>query len=119
MSDLIRVVDLEVRAHIGVPKGERARKQKLLISLEMAVESFGPAAQNDDICLTVNYYTVAERIKELTSKKRPYRLLETLAERIATKLLDEFPIRVLKVEIKKFILPDARYVSVEIVRSAG
>ena len=116
MSDLIRVVDLEVRAHIGVSPAERARAQKLLISLEMGVDSFRPAARRDDIALTVNYFDVAERVKALVAKDRPRKLLETLAENIATELLAAFPIKSLTVEIKKFILPGTRWVSVQITR---
>jgi dihydroneopterin aldolase len=115
MSDLIRVIDLEVQAHIGVPKEERAHVQKLLISLEMSVESFAEAAQTDDVSLTVNYFIVAQRVKTFTTE-RPRKLLETLAEEIAADLLETFPIKKLTLEIKKFILPDARYVSVKIER---
>ncbi|MCE0499057.1 MAG: dihydroneopterin aldolase [Methylacidiphilales bacterium] len=116
MSDLIRVVDLEVQAHIGVPKEERARAQKLLISLEMGIGNFHRAAKSDDITATVNYFNVTERVKTLVAKKPPRKLLETLAENIATDLLAAFPIKTLTVEIKKFILPDARWVSVQITR---
>ena len=116
MSDLFRVVDLEVRAHIGVPEEERARPQKLLISLEMAVDSFLPAVRRDDIAVTVNYFDVTERVKALVAKTPPRKLLETLAENIATELIGSFPIESLTVEIKKFVLPDTRWVSVQITR---
>jgi len=117
MSDLIRVVDLQVFAHIGVPDEERVTAQQLLVSLEMAVASFAPAAKADDVALTVNYYEVAERVKQLAAE-RPRKLLETLAEELATDLLSRFSIQRLKIEIKKFILPDARWVAVEIQRPA-
>jgi dihydroneopterin aldolase len=116
MSDLIRVVDLEVRARIGVPEEERAHAQKLLVSIEMGLESFGPAAQSDDLAATVNYFEVAERVKSLAAMEPPCKLLETLAEKIAADLLAAFPIRTLTLEIKKFILPGARWVSVQITR---
>ena len=116
MSDLIRVVDFEVRAHIGVPDDERRTAQKLLISLEIGVDSFRRAARNDDLAATVNYFDVTERVKALIATKRPCKLLETLAENIATDLLAAFPIKTLTVEIKKFILPDTRWVSVQIER---
>jgi dihydroneopterin aldolase len=119
MSDLIRIVDLEVYAHIGVSDAERARAQKLFISLDMTVESFGPAAAADDVALTVNYFDVAERIKTLTAQKRPHKLLETLAEKIARDLLHVFPIQKLTLEIKKLALPAARHVSVKIERRHG
>jgi FolB domain-containing protein len=115
MSDLIRVVDLEVQAHIGVPEEERARPQRLLISLEMRVESFALAAATDDVALTVNYFDVTQRMKHFVTEHR-YKLLETLAEELATDLLKIFPLKKLTLEIKKFILPDTQYVSVKIER---
>ncbi len=117
MSDLIRIVDLEVLAHIGVPDAERAQAQKLLISLEISVESFTQAATTDDLTKTVNYYNVAQHVKGFVAE-RERKLLETLAEQLAANLLKNFAIKKLTLEIKKFILPDARWVSVEITRTA-
>jgi dihydroneopterin aldolase len=116
MSDLIRVIDLEVFAHIGVPDAERREAQRLLISLEMGVDSFSHAAGTDNLARTVDYYEVAQRVKSFTTE-RPRKLLETLAEEMAFDLLKTFPIKKITLEIKKFVLPDARYVSVKIERS--
>lgn len=118
MSDLIRVVDLEVYCRIGVPEEERREPQKLLVSLEMSVDSVAAAAKDDDLKLTVNYYRVAERVKALAAEGER-KLIETLAEKIAADLLRSYPIRRLVVEIKKFILPNARHVSVKIERSSN
>jgi len=115
MSDLIRIVDLEVHTHIGVPEGERAQLQRLLISLDLAVDCIAKAALTDDVAKTVNYYDVAQQVKDLAAQK-PRRLLETLAEELATDLLVSYPIKSLTLEIKKFILPDTRYVAVKIER---
>ena len=116
MSDLIRIVDLKVFTHIGVPEAERRAPQRLLISLEMSVDSFPQAAGTDDLERTVNYADVVQRIKSLTTRL-PRKLLETLAEEMAYDLLTAFPIQKLTLEIKKFMLPDASYVSVKIERS--
>ena len=116
MSDLIRVVDLEVFAHIGVPDTERREAQRLLVSLEMSIDSFSHAAGTDNLAWTVNYYDVAQRVKSITAR-HPRKLLETLAEEMAFDLLKTFPIRIITLEIKKFILPEARYVSVKIERT--
>jgi dihydroneopterin aldolase len=116
MSDLIRVIDLEVFASIGVPDEERREPQRLLISLEMSVDSFSHAAGTDNLAWTVNYADVTQHVKNLAAK-RSRKLLETLVEEIAVDLLKSFPIRKISVEIKKFILPDAQYVSVKIERS--
>jgi dihydroneopterin aldolase len=115
MSDLIRVADLEVFSRIGVPDEERLEPQRLLVSLEMRVESISEAAKSDDLLLTVNYYQVAQRVKTLAATGER-KLIETLAEELATVLLKEFQIGKLTVEIKKFVLPEAQYVSVRIER---
>jgi 7,8-dihydroneopterin aldolase/epimerase/oxygenase len=118
MSDLIRVVDLEVYSHIGVPDAERGKAQRLLISLEMSVDSFSHAAGTDNLAWTVNYADVVERVKQLTAR-HARKLLETLAEEIAADLLKSFPIKKITLEIKKFVLPDAQYASVKIERASG
>jgi dihydroneopterin aldolase len=117
MSDLIRIVDLEVFSHLGVPDEERRETQRLLISLEMTVATFAHAAKTDDLSRTVNYHDVAHRVRYIAGK-RPRKLLETLAEDIATEVLKNYPMQKLTLEIKKFILPETQYVSVKIERIA-
>jgi dihydroneopterin aldolase len=115
-SDLIRIVDLAVYAYIGVPDEERSEVQRLLVSLDMLGESFAHAASTDNVSWTINYADVAEHVREL-SGRRPRKLLETLAEEMALDLIKRFPIKWLTLEIKKFVLPDAGYVSVNIERA--
>ncbi|MCE0483322.1 MAG: dihydroneopterin aldolase [Methylacidiphilales bacterium] len=116
MSDLICIADLEVQARIGVPEAERAKPQRLLVSVEMAVKSLGPAAKTDDVKLTVDYAIVAERIRDLAERK-PRKLLERLAEEIAEDLLGNFAMEKVAVEIKKFVLPETAHVAVRIERT--
>jgi len=118
MSDLIRVVDLEVFAHIGVPDAERREAQRLLITLEMTIDSFSHAAGTDNVAWTVNYADVVQHVKNVTAR-RGRKLLETLAEELAADLLKAFPIKKVGLEIKKFILPETQYVSVKIERVHG
>ncbi len=115
MSDLIRIVDLQVFTHIGVSDDERSKPQRLLISVDMTTDSLPHAAGTDNLAWTINYAEVAEHIKHLAAK-RVRKLVETLAEDLAFELLKSFPIRKIRLEIKKFILPDAKYVSVRIER---
>jgi dihydroneopterin aldolase len=117
MSDLIRVIDLEVHTYIGVPEEERRNPQRLLVSFELSVDSFTHAASTDNIAWTIDYANVARHIQQVAAR-RSRKLLETLAEEIAVDLLNAFPIRKVTLEIKKFILHDAQYVSVRIERSA-
>ncbi len=116
MSDLIRIVDLQIFTHIGVSDNERSKAQRLLISLDMVTDSLSHAAGTDNLAWTINYADVAEHVKNLAAK-RARKLIETLAEEMAFDLLKNFPIRQIELEIKKFVLPDARYVSVKIERA--
>ena len=118
MFDHIRVIDLEVWSRIGVPDEEREKPQRLLVSLELRVKDIGPAAHTDNVKLTVDYAAAAQRVKSI-AELRPRKLVESLAEEICVDLLRVFPISSLTVEIKKFILPDARYVSIAIERPKG
>jgi dihydroneopterin aldolase len=117
MPDIIRIVDLEVPAHIGVSDAERREPQQLLISLDLVGEPFTHAAGTDNIARTINYYEVSQCVKKLTAD-HARRLLETLAEELTFELLKAFPIKKITMEIKKFVLADARYVSVIIERTS-
>ena len=115
MFDLIRIVDLEVAAHIGVSDEERSQPQKLLFTLDLRIKDIGPAAYTDHVQMTLDYAAVAERVRIMT-ESRPRRLIETLAEDVATDLLKAFPIRSLRLELKKFVLPNAHHVALVIER---
>jgi dihydroneopterin aldolase len=112
--DIITLQDLEVFYHIGVPDEERVHPQRLLISVEMETD-ITLAAAGDDLNHTINYYAVSQRLLSL-GKGRSWRLLETLAVHIAEMVLRDFGPRRVHVEIKKFIIPEARHVSVRISR---
>ena len=116
MSDLIRLVDLEAWSTLGVPEAERARPQRLLITVEMRTDA-AKAAATDDLASTVNYDAVAQYICHFAGE-RPRHLLETFAEDLARDLLGAFPIQKLKLKVKKFVLPDTDHVSIEIERKA-
>ncbi|MCX6869506.1 MAG: dihydroneopterin aldolase [Verrucomicrobia bacterium] len=112
--DIITLEDLEVFYHIGVPDEERVHPQRLLISVKMETD-FTLAAAGDDLSHTINYYAVSQRLLSL-GQGRTWKLLETLAVQIAELVLREFGARRVHVEIKKFIIPEARHVSVQIRR---
>jgi FolB domain-containing protein len=113
--DTIVIKDLGVLCRIGVPDEERAQPQRLLITVEMGGD-FSRAGASDDIQHTINYFDVSRRAIALC-QAQPYRLLEKLAEDIARVVLTEFGAQQAAVEIKKFILSEARYVSVRMTRS--
>ena len=111
MPDQITIKDLEVRFHVGVPDDERAKPQKLLITIEMT-HDLGPSGATDNLAETINYYTVCQAVKALAQARR-WKLIEALADDICELVLDQFKPSAVRVVIKKFILPDTRWVSVE------
>ncbi len=113
--DTIVIQDLEVRYRVGVPETERANPQRLLLSLNIGSD-FHEAAIADDLTKTIDYYAVTRRLLAL-GNDRSWRLIETLAEEIAGIVLREYGAAKVMVEIKKFILPEARHVGVRIERS--
>jgi len=112
--DTITLRDLEVHYHIGVPDEERVHPQRLLISVEMETD-IRRAAAGDDLAHTINYYAVSQRLLGL-GQGRSWRLIETLVSEIADLVLREFGARRVHVEVRKFIIPEARHVSVRITR---
>ena len=114
--DEIHIEQLEVFTHIGVPEEERAKPQKLTVSI-----SFWPYQQISDLAdridHVVNYSAVAEETKNFV-RDQSVRLIETLADRLANHLLKSFPIQKVTIELRKFVLQDAKYVSVTLTRTA-
>jgi dihydroneopterin aldolase len=115
--DQIIIKDLEVFYRLGVPAAERARPQRLLVTVELD-HDFAAAARNDRLQETIDYQAVAVRLAGF-GRWRSWKLIETLAEDMAEMILREFePVRV-SIEIKKFILHETRYVAVRVTRPAN
>lgn len=114
MMDQIHLEDLEVFYRVGVPEAERSQPQRLLLCLTL-YHDFSAAAEGDDLRKTVDYHALTRRLLAL-GEGRSWRLIETLAVEIAALVLREFRPAAVEVEVKKFILPEARWVSVKVRR---
>ena len=108
-NEWIEIVDLEVTSKIGVSEEERECFQRLLVCLRFQVKAHFREL-NDEFEKTVDYARVSAAVAEVAEANEA-RLLETLVSDIAESLMVRFPIRRLNLEVKKFILPNARYVS--------
>jgi 7,8-dihydroneopterin aldolase/epimerase/oxygenase len=111
----ISIVDLEVFYQIGVTDEERAKPQRLLITVEMDFD-FTAAAHNDHLEKTINYFEVAQELLKF-GHGRSWKLLEKLTANVADFVLARFKPESVMVEIKKFPIPQARHVSVALARS--
>ena len=113
----IHIEQLKVFARVGVPQTERARRQRLVLNITL-----WPARDlrdlQDRIAQTVDYSALCRDAKDFLSRQSP-KLLETLANDLASHLLRKFRIRKISVEIQKFVLKDAAYASVTVTRQAS
>lgn len=111
----ISIVDLEVFFHIGVTDEERAKPQRLLITVEMDLD-FTTASLSDRVEKTINYFDVCQELLKF-GDGRSWRLLEKLTANVADYIIVKFRPDVVTVEIKKFSIPQARFVSVALTRT--
>jgi FolB domain-containing protein len=112
--DHIIIRDLEVFYAVGVTEAERAQPQRLLLTVEMTADLRG-AALADDLGRTIDYFAVSQRLLRF-GDGRSWKLIESLASEVAAAMLTEFrPVQV-TVEVKKFVIPQSRYVSVRLQR---
>ena len=111
----IAIVDLEVFYRVGVPDSERAQPQRLLLTIEMESD-FAAAAKSDGIADTIDYFAVTQRLLKF-GDGREWKLIEKLASDLAEVVLNEFEPKSVSVELKKFIIPQARFVSVALTKS--
>jgi dihydroneopterin aldolase len=113
--DAILIRDLRVDALIGIHRRERHVKQTLSIDLEIGVPGTAVFA-SDKVADTIDYEQVALRIGELAASGH-FRLVETVADRIAGLLVKDFGAPWVKVSVSKIgILPNAKFVGVTIER---
>ena len=85
IADRIVIRNLELRCVIGVEDWERRMAQRLVVDIELQGD-FSAAAESDDISAAVDYRTVCAAASEI-AEGCEYRLLETLADRIANSVM--------------------------------
>ena len=112
--DTIKISDLEVFYRVGVPDDERAKPQRLLLTIEMALD-VSAAASSDDLRKTIDYAAIADFLLKF-GEGRSWKLIEKLAANIADDLLARFKPQGVTVEVRKFVIPRAQFVSVTLTR---
>ena len=113
--DSIVIRDLRIEVLIGIHRREQHMPQTVSLDLDIGLPGETVFA-SDRVADTIDYEQVALRIKALATSGH-FRLVETLAERIARLLLDDFGAPWVKVSAAKIaILPNAKFVGVSIER---
>jgi dihydroneopterin aldolase len=112
--DAILIRDLRVEALIGIHKRERHVAQTVSIDRHQPART--AVFASDKVADTIDYEQVALKIRALAGSGH-FRLVETLAERIARLLLEECGAPWVKVNVAKIgILANAKFVGVTIER---
>ncbi len=113
--DIIFITDLRADAIIGIYDRERTVKQTISVDLELGT-SVAMAAKNDNVEDTFNYKLLSKRV-EAYIQQSEFQLIETLAEGLASIIMDEFNVPWLKLTLHKLgALSNSRDVGVRIVR---
>jgi dihydroneopterin aldolase len=97
--DIIFLRDLRIDTVIGIYEWERRIRQTVSLDLEMAAD-MRKAAASDAIEDTLNYKAVAKRVISFVEESR-FQLVETLAERVAELVLNEFQVPWLRLRLNK------------------
>lgn len=114
--DTIFLYELQVETTIGIWDWERKIRQLVSIDLEMGAD-IKRAAEKDSVESTLNYKAVAKRVQQFVLESE-FRLVETLAEKIAELVLQEFEVPWIQVRVSKpRAISGARDVGVLIYRT--
>jgi dihydroneopterin aldolase len=114
--DKLRVTGLAMTALIGVRAWERRVRQPIQVDLEFDTDA-ARAAAVDDIAQARDYSAVARRVTDLVERSQ-FNLIESLAEHIARRVLEEFDTPRVKVVVHKpTAIPAALDTSIEIERT--
>lgn len=105
MTDTVSIRDLHVSTVIGVYDWEREIEQTLAFSVDMAVDVARVAAR-DDVANAVDYSAVAASITRVVRAGK-FQLIETAVERVAERILADFPVGWVRVEVAKPIAADS------------
>ena len=98
-GDRVFIENLTVETVIGIFDWEREIRQAVSLDLEMEFD-ISEAAASDAIEDTLNYKAVSKRLIHFIESSE-FQLVEALAEKCAAIVLDEFPVRHLRLKLSK------------------
>lgn len=97
--DIVYIRDLKIECVIGIYDWEREIKQTVSLDVEMA-HDIRLAAETDNIEDTLNYKAVAKRLIAFIGESE-FLLVETMAEKCAAIIIQEFSVPWLKLRLSK------------------
>mgnify|MGYP001544178378 FL=1 len=97
--DRVFIEDLRIQTVIGIFDWEREITQTISIDLQMAFD-ISHAAASDAIEDTLDYKAVSKRLIQFVESSE-FQLVEALADHCARIVLDEFPVKWLRLKLSK------------------
>jgi dihydroneopterin aldolase len=97
--DKVFIEALEIECVIGIYDWERKIRQPVVLDLEMDSDNRKPAA-SDDIADTLDYKAISKRLIQFVSES-DFGLVETLAERCAAIVIEEFGVAHVRLKLAK------------------
>ncbi len=99
-EDRILLEGMVFSGHHGALPAERDLGQPFVVDVELRLD-LRPAGLSDDLEKTVDYSEVYRRVRQIVTGD-PVNLIETIAERIATEILEEHPpVQTVRVRVAK------------------
>ena len=98
-GDRIFLRGLTVECIIGFIDWERRVKQSVVVDLEIPVDCRN-AARTDEVTDTLDYKAVAKRVIAFVESS-DFKLVETLAQRLAMLVLEEFSLQWVRISVNK------------------
>lgn len=115
MSDWLKIHDLVTECRCGVHDWEREKPQPIWVDVECVIDA-RKASQNDNVADAADYAALVTLVKTAAAEQA-FNLMETLAERLASRVLGKVRTQRLIIRVKKKALPGVEYACVEIERS--
>ena len=97
--DIVFIHDLQIETVIGIYDWERKIRQTISLDVEMATD-IAKAGKSDNIEDALSYKTVAKRLIDFVEQSE-YELVEALAEKICSIILEEFSVPWVKLTLRK------------------
>ena len=97
--DVVFIRELKVDTLVGIYDWERRLRQHVILDIEMGTDIVR-AAKSDKIEDTLDYKAVAKRVMQFVHDAE-FGLVETLAEKVAELILQEFQVPWVKITLNK------------------
>ena len=99
-NNILKINEYELFVYCGVNEGERKRKQRVLLSVEIYFPIIPKASITDNINDTICYHNVCDKLKEFDGKT--FNTIEALTYKIFTFLRGIYQLHHLRLQVDKF-----------------